>query len=365
MMGRSLRGQLSGVVRYTDELLRALAPRLQANLAVFLTRAPDGLDGLPVQRIRAPLPTPNEYARAFWEQCMVPLEVARFRPDVYHSPNYILPAAIGCPSLVTVHDVAFLDRSVHRLRSHLYLSVLTLVAMRKAARIVCVSGFTRDRLVGRFPWAEPKCRVIGEGISSRFRPQPPATVAAFRARHRLERPYVLFVGTIEPRKNLPRLLRAFERALGRDGLPHDLVIAGASGWKTGPVRAAYAASPVRERIRFIGYVPDADLPAAYAGADLLAYPSLHEGFGLPPLEAMACGTPVLTSNTTALAEVAGPAALTVDPGDEEALAAGLAALLGDPGRRQALAAAGLGHAALFRWDLVADDMVALYREVAR
>lgn len=365
LMGRSLRGQFSGVVRYTDELVRALAAELGEELYVFVTKAEDGLDGLPIRKVRAPFSTPNEYVRAVWEQIFVPVDVRRIVPDVYHSPNYILPAAIGCPSVVTVHDVAFLDRAVHRLRSHLYLSALTVLALRKATIIVCVSSYTARRLTARFPWAGGKIRVVGEGISSQFRPQPRAAVDAFRERHGLRKPYVLFVGTVEPRKNLPRLIRAFERAAVRERLPHELVIAGATGWKTGAVQDAYERSALKDRVRFLGYIPDEELPAAYGGAEAFAYPSLHEGFGLPPLEAMACGTPVVTSNTTALAEVSGPAALTVDPKDDHALESAIAALLGDGARREEMVKAGLSHARSYRWDQVALQMIDIYREAAR
>jgi glycosyltransferase involved in cell wall biosynthesis len=364
LMGRSLRGTYSGVVRYTDELARALAARLGGQLSVFVTRGDDGLDGAPLRRIRAPFRTPNEYARALWEQAVVPIDVRRLRPDVYHSPNYIIPAALACPSIVTVHDTAFLDRSVHRITSHLYLSALTAVALRKATRVVCVSQYTAGVLVARYPRVAAKVRVIGEGVGERFSPQPRQAVRTLRARLGLERPYLLFVGTVEPRKNIARLIRAFEIAVQREGLPHDLVLAGADGWKMRSVRAAYERSPLRDRIRRIGYLPDADLPAMYAGADAFVYPSLLEGYGLPPLEAMACGTPVMTSSTTALGEVAGPAALTVEPRDTAALADAIARVLGDGVLRDALRERGFARAAALRWDAVADEMIALYREVA-
>ena len=186
IMGRSLRGEFSGVVRYTDELIRALAPRFAEPPTVFLTRAHDGLDNAAIDAVRAPFRTPNEYARALWEQTVVPAEVARRRPDVYHSPNYILPAALRCPSVVTVHDLAFFDRSVHRLRSHLYLSVLATMAIRRATRIVCVSDYTRRQLVARFPSASDRVRVIGEGVGctvlSAARGGDPSLPAAIRAR---------------------------------------------------------------------------------------------------------------------------------------------------------------------------------------
>jgi glycosyltransferase involved in cell wall biosynthesis len=364
LMGRSLRGEFSGVVRYTDELVRALAPRLDGNLWVFVTRAHDGLDGVCAQRVRAPFPTPNEYARAIWEQAIVPWNVRRLGPDVYHSPNYILPLAVSCPTVVTVHDLAFLDRSLHRARSHVYLSWLTAIAVRKASRVICVSDYTRDQLALHFPGVVEKIRVVGEGLGERFAPQSAESIGSFRRTLGFDEPYVLFVGTVEPRKNLARLIRAFDRAIAESGSPHHLVIAGAAGWLDSPVRAAHSVARLPDRVHFLGYLAESELPAAYSGADLFAYPSLAEGFGLPPLEAMGCGTAVLTSNVSALPEVVGDAALTVDPLDEDALALALARLLTDPAAREAMAAAGLRRSRDFRWDRVAEQVLGVYREAA-
>jgi glycosyltransferase involved in cell wall biosynthesis len=361
-MGRSLRGRFSGVVRYTDQLVRALGAMLGSDLTVFLTRAPDGLDGLPVARLRAPFPTPNEYVRAFWEQAIVPIEVARLRPDVYHSPNYILPLALGCPTVVTIHDLFYLDGSLHRLRSHLYLSLLANMAIRRASRVICVSAYTRDQLVQRFPDASGKVRVVGEGVDARFRPPSQAAMESLRERLGICEPFVLFVGTGEPRKNLVRLIKAFERAVTRAGAPHHLIVAGAQGWKDGPIRSAYETSGVRDRIHMVGYLSDEDLPAAYGAADVFAYPSQAEGFGLPALEAMACGTAVLTSNSSAIPEVVGDSALLIDPLDEEDLARGLERLLCDPKERRALGEAGIRRAAGFSWDRVAAQTMAVYAE---
>lgn len=364
-MGRSLRGRFSGVVRYTHELIGALAPTLGGDLTVFLTDAPDGLDGLPgLRRVRAPFPTPNEYARAFWEQTLVPLQVARLRPDVYHSPNYILPAALACPAVVTVHDLCFLDRRVQRLRSHLYLRALTALAVRRARRVICVSETTRADVVRHYPEAADRVRVVGEGVAARFGPPAPEDVARVKAKLGISGPYVLFVGTVEPRKNLARLIRGFAGAVGGGDLPHSLVIAGGEGWKDAEIRAAWDGSAVRERIRFAGYVAEPDLPALYGGADVFAYPSLDEGYGLPPLEAMACGTAVLSSRAGSLPEVLGDAAELVDPRDEAALEAALRGLLADPRRRERLARAGTAQAARHRWRRVAEETLAVYREAA-
>ena len=361
-MGRSLRGRFSGVVRYTDQLARAVGSVLGDDLTVFLTRAPDGLGDLGVRRVRAPFPTPNEYARAFWEQTIVPIEVARIRPDVYHSPNYILPLAIACPTVVTIHDMFYRNSSLHRRRSHLYLSVLADMAIRKATRVICVSAFTRDRLLERFPDASDRVRVVGEGVDSSFRPPSHLAIEGLRERLGLSDPYVLFVGTIEPRKNLARLIKAFERAVTRSGVRHHLVIAGASGWKDRPVMAALEASGLRDRIHMVGYLAEEDLPTAYGAADVFAYPSEGEGFGLPPLEAMACGTAVLTSNSTSLPEVVGDAALLVDPRDEVDLAEGLERMMCDPEERERRSQLGLRRAAQFSWARVAAQTMAVYAE---
>ena len=365
VMGRSLRGQFVGVSRYTHQLIEAVSSRLATPPTVFLTQAPDGLNGARVTEIRAPFPTPNEYARAVWEQTVVPGQVHRIAPDVYHSPNYILPLRLRCPSVVTIHDMAFFDRKLHRLRSHLYLSVLATAAIRKATRIICVSDFTRRELLRKFPGVAEKTRVVREGVNPAFAPQRDAAVDRFRRRFGLVDPYVLFVGTIEPRKNLPRLIDAFSAAVAGHRFPHRLVIAGGNGWKDEPVRRAYRASPVRERIHFTGYIPDEELPAAYSGADIFIYPSTHEGFGLPPLEAMACGTPVITSNSTSLPEVVGDAAITVNPYDTGALTKAIQGLAADRQRRECLSHAGLARAASFSWDDAALRTIEVYREAAQ
>jgi glycosyltransferase involved in cell wall biosynthesis len=357
-----MRGRFSGVVRYTHELVLALASMLP-DLTLFVTRADSMLDGVSIHQIRAPFSTPNEYARAFWEQVIVPVEVARLAPDVYHSPNYILPLAIRCPSVVTVHDLAYMESSLHRIRSHLYLSVLTALAIRKATRIICPSTFTRAALVRHYPELDDRIRVVSEGVDERFCPQPRKSVDSFRERLGLHQPYVLFVGTIEPRKNIARLIRAFDAAVARNGFEHELVIAGDSGWRNSDVQLEI--SRARARVRLLGYVADKDLALLYSGADLFAFPALYEGFGLPPLEAMACGVPVLTSNQGALPEVVGNAAVMVDPVDEDALATALSDLLGDPALRARLRRLGLEQAKKYRWEVAAEHTLAVYAEAAR
>src|SRR5262249_46243770 len=275
------------VGRYATNLILALADLLpQRSLSVFLTRDAQSRWNGAVQEIRAPFRTPNEYARAFWEQTVVPLQTAALSCDVYHSPNYILPAALSCPGVVPIHDPASLQRRLHRLTSHVYLTALTALALRRARAVVAVSEHTRRAIEARYPHAVGRVEVIYEGVDPALAPPSPDDLRTFRDRLGIDFPYILFVGTQEPRKNLVRLVAAFERAHAQAGVPQRLVLVGPRGWKLAALDAAIAASPLRARIDRIGYVPDRELACWYAGSDLFVYPSLDEGFGLPPLEAM-------------------------------------------------------------------------------
>jgi glycosyltransferase involved in cell wall biosynthesis len=176
-------------------------------------------------------------------------------------------------------------------------------------------------------------------------------------------PYILSVGVIEPRKNLNRLIEAFEILKARHGSPHRLVLAGKRGWLSEGIYRRAASSPFRSDIVFSGFVPESDLPALYSAADILAYPSLYEGFGLPPLEAMACGTPVVVSNSSSLPEVVGEAALMVEPEDTEGLADAMSTLLFDQDIRRRMVEAGLQQASGFTWRAAAERMLAIYRRL--
>jgi len=351
------------VVRYTHELVSAMALRASHDITVFVTRADDGLGDLPLSRVRAPFRTRSEYSRAFWEQTVVPFQVRRLRPDVYHSPNYIVPVSLTCPIVVTVHDTAFLDRRLHRTKSHLYLSALTAIAARKADRVICVSQHTLDQVRERFPRAADRARLVGEGVNARFRPSDDETVETFRATYGLPDRYMLFVGTFEPRKNLRRLVQAYERAVRATGAPDHLALCGGPGWKNADAFEVIDRSPLRERIHVLGYLPEADLAAAYTGCSVFVYPSLEEGFGLPPVEAMACGAPVVTSRTSALPEVVGDAARLVDPLDVASIAEGIVAVISDRCVRDTLVSAGRARAAGMSWDAVAAQTIAVYAEV--
>ncbi|MDO8614720.1 MAG: glycosyltransferase family 1 protein [Dehalococcoidia bacterium] len=362
-MARSLRPPLTGIGRYTLNLARAVGSALpKGSLSLFLTRDSISLNGTPGDRATAPLPTPHELLRVAWEQTVVPLQARGKRLDVYHSPNYTLPLALPCPGVLTVHDLAFLRGRLHNQRLQIYLRLFTNIGVRRASQIICVSEATRADVELKYPAARGRTSVVYSGLDPRFEKRPAESeVAVFRREHGLERPYVLFVGSIEPRKNLPRLVQAFERAVAEAGIAHDLVICGPWGWRYGRSAEAMEGSPLAGRIRRMGYVPDANLPLLYAGADTMAYVSLFEGFGFPLLEAMAMGTPVVTSNVSSMPEVVGGAALTVSPKDVGSIAAGLISALTDSGLAARLREAGPERAREFTWERCGRETIEVYR----
>jgi glycosyltransferase involved in cell wall biosynthesis len=363
-MGRSIRPNTAGIGRYSVNLVMNLAEQLpRDSLWVFLPRDAQRRWGDGVHELRAPFLTPNVYLRALWEQSVVPVQSARFGIDLYHSPSFVMPLLVSGPAVVTIHDLFYLDSSLHRRRNQLYLSVMTHLALQRASAIVAASEYTKRALLARYPHTAGRVHVIYVGVDRALRRPSRAELDAFRVRAGLGGPYVLSVGTLEPRKNLVRLIAAFERLLDHGDVPHHLVLAGASGWLTGALDKALHGSRWRQRIHCLGHVDDHDLACWYAAADLFAYPSLKEGFGVPPLEAMTLGTPVVTSNTTSLPEVVGDAALTIDPYDVEALAGAMLAVIRDRDLAEHLRQAGLCRARRFDWRETARQHIAVYEQV--
>jgi glycosyltransferase involved in cell wall biosynthesis len=259
--------------------------------------------------------------------------------------------------VVTVHDLTLLTNPEwHEASKVRYFGWAMRRAVASATRVLCVSATTAADLADRL--GVPPGRIDVTPLGTDLRPAPAEQVASLRGRLGLDGPYLLGLGTVEPRKDLPTLVRAFA-ALAPD-LPHRLVLAGLAGWGSGELAAAVAASGVADRILVPGYVAEADKAALLTGADVFAYPSRYEGFGLPVLEAMACGTPVVTTSGGSLPEVAGDAATLVDPGDDTALAAAIAKLTTDPAARADAATRGLARAASFTWARCAELTAAAY-----
>jgi glycosyltransferase involved in cell wall biosynthesis len=274
-----------------------------------------------------------------------------------------MPLALGLPAVVTIHDLSFFTHPEWHQRTKVafFRSAIRTSAQRAAA-LVAVSATTANLLQDL---ARPRApvHVIPHGVDhARFRPDPDASGGddAARARAGVTQPYVAFVGTLEPRKDVPTLVRAFDRMAGTHP-DLALVLAGGRGWGGGAVEEAVAAAAHRDRIRLLGYLDETDLPALLRGAAVVAYPSFEEGFGLPVLEALACGTPVVTTSGTVMEEVAGGAAYLAPPGDVDRLAHALEAAFQGGEEHRAL---GLEVAARHSWDASAEAHAAVYRSVA-
>jgi len=360
----ALQGCKSGVGYYAENLLggiMAVAP--EHDYMLFSNRD--------MRQAWQPLSRETLYddrffpVRAAWMQAVLPGTLRRVRPDVCHFPNYLAPIASGYPYLVTIHDMTlFITPRFHRFKKLVLDRTLLPHVARRSERIITVSRSARNDIVRYLKVPKEKVHVIMNAVSPAFKPVvDKATLDSVCARYGLNVPYVLYVGTIEPRKNLTRLIQAFAQ-LRSTGLPHKLVLVGQQGWHCEPIYAEVEKQGLQQDAIFTGYVPYDDLPALYSAAESMAFPSLYEGFGLPVLEAMACGTPLVTSASSSLAEVAGDAALLVNPFAVEEIASALNRIHFDRALAAELSHKGRERAAQFTWEKAARATLALYEDVA-
>jgi glycosyltransferase involved in cell wall biosynthesis len=352
----TLRGHISGVGYYTARIVDHLAQSVGEEVSDLLL-----LSNGPVERA---LPASARLVdgfrfpvRSVWMQFLLPLLLRKLRPDIVHYTNYLAPALSTGAYVVSIHDMS-LQRTPehHTLKKRVLTASLVPRVARGARRVLTPSRSTRRDVIEDLRLPEDRVMSIPYAAAEMFRPvtERPPQIG-------LGQPYFLFVGTIEPRKNLVRLINAFA-AFARDVPGINLVLAGQRGWKCEDIYARAAQPDVAERTIILDYVSEGSLPSLYSHALACVYPSLFEGFGFPVVEAMACGTAVLTSNSTSLGEIGLGAALLVDPLDENAISAGLRALALNRELREGLREKGLARAASFSWTETGRQTLAAYRQ---
>lgn len=359
--------QGGGIGRYVRELVCALAQQdgsTDYRLFVAGRRLGD-LPSPPGPNFRwCPTRLSSEWLARIWHRARLPIPIEHWVGPValVHAPDFTLPSVRkGTRTLLTVHDLSFVrapEGATPALRAYLNRVVPRSVA--RADHVLADSEATRQDLIALYHTPPEKVSVLYSGVEERFAPvTDEARLRAVRARYGLgDGPFILSVGTVQPRKNYARLIEAFRRL---DAPDLHLVIAGGRGWLDDPLYAQVEALRLQGRVHFIGFVGDDDLPALYSAASVFAFPSLYEGFGLPPLEAMACGVPVVASRASSLPEVVGEAGLLVDPYDIDALAEALARALSDETLRRTLIARGGEQAKKFSWAAAARQLLGHYR----
>lgn len=349
----------TGNERYVVELGNALAARDDVEVIALLDEGTgwpaDGAARRPgilsLQARRPQLRIPLE----------LPVAVRRAGADLLQV-NYVAPPLAGVPVVTVVHDLSFEDLPEHfPLRTRLRLKLLVRLAVRQSAAVICVSRFTRDRVIATYGTPAERVHTVPEGVNPRWRPLSPDQISDRLAGLEVPQRFVLAVGSDHPRKNLPRLVEALAKVRADGQSDVELLLCGPRGLSVGQMTQAVAANEAGVWVRHLGYVDDDVLQALYCAAQVVAYPSLYEGFGLPALEALACGALLVASDTTSLPEVCGDAAILVDPRSVDAIAEGLRAALTGVELRARLRELGPRHAAGFSWADAAEATVAVYR----
>jgi len=314
-----------------------------------------------IAQVRSRYDTQQASVRIFWEQVVQPTTLRRIGADLVHGPVFVGPMISPCPVVITLHDLSFVRfPSLFRPVNRLYLTLMTRISARRASRLIAVSSFTAAEATRLLGVSRDHIDVVYHGVRSSFRPLPSGEVEEYRSRRGLPEKFILSVGTLEPRKNLINLVQAFARARDRDT---QLVIAGGKGWLYEELFAKVERLGLSREVRFLGYVANEELPFLYNAAEMLAYPSIYEGFGLPVVEAQSCGTPVLCSDSSSLPEAAGDGAVTVDTRSVAALAEGLHQLLTNEMLRAQMRQRGFNHARQFNWRRTAELTSQVYRSV--
>lgn len=347
-IGRIIRGQIDALVQEN--------PGFDISLFVAGKVTPEQLASSPLPLNTFPLVSERNLTRV-WHRLNIPVPRVEWLTgggvDLFHATDFVMAPVSANRRLLTVHDLAFMRYPQAAMPSlHHYLNVVVPRSIQRADHIIADSRNTALDLEATWPQLEDRISVVQGAVDQEVfcRVSDREALHGVRQKYGIgEEPYVFALSTLEPRKNYPRLIRAFDAARRDSGLPHRLVIGGKKGWLFDEIFATVRELGLEHDVHFPGFVDDADLPALYSGAEFFAYPSLYEGFGLPVIEALACGTPVLTSDNSCLPEAGGDGALYVDAESVESIADGLTRLATQPELRAQLAAAGEVHARSFTW----------------
>ncbi|HUW19758.1 MAG TPA: glycosyltransferase family 1 protein [Sedimentisphaerales bacterium] len=360
---------ISGVEYYSLGLLNGLLNVDVRNRYVVFTNRPDlvreyvpsseNLQVVEIERLR------TRAARIFWEQTRLPCLCARQGLEVLHCLSYICPVyRMPIPCIVTIHDTIAIDHPEWcKLTNAIYFNLFMETAAKKASCVIALSKCTADDLKRNFRLPCSRIRIVYPGIDSIFRTQKDSSqYSQVRTRYSLPDRYILYVGNIEPKKNIWTLL-CVQRKIQQAGLPHKLVIAGKRAWGAEVELDEIARQMASNAVIRLGYVDRSDLPLVYEMADVFVFPSLYEGFGFPPLEAMACGTPVVSSSRGALRETVGRAALVVEPFNLEQITQAVISMIEDSSLREQHIRLGLRRSRLFNWEKAAQQTLSIYEEV--
>lgn len=364
-----LLGPRSGVGNYTLHLIEHLIqgnPELEAWLYSNrpIRRIVHDISTL-TQRLQQVVQPSNYFtpSRLLWMHTCLARHINRHALPLTHFPNNSAPLGLKQPYIITIHDASlYRYRQYHPWQRVLAIRVLLPLVARRAAAIITPSHHAKQEITSILQLPKEKVHVVHEAAGGDFRPITDRTQHHLvRQTYQLPQHFILYVGTLEPRKNLIRLAHAFAQ-LRQQRLPHHLILVGSHGWKMAGFDEAVEQLNIGKWVHQIGFVPDDHLATLYSLADLFAFPSLYEGFGLPPLEAMACGTPVLTSHNTSMAEICGSAAYLVDPHDTDAIASGMRQILCDGQLSAELSQRGLQHVRRYSWENTAQQTLAIYRQ---
>lgn len=357
-----------GAGNYIIQLIRALATsKAEFEFVIYAQESGRELIAAPLSPNLEWVIVPDQSPgiRLIWEQAFLPKVVKKSGVQILHSLHYTRPMNLSCASVVTFHDMTFfLFPQLHTYFKRIFFPLAIRQSARKADALIAVSESTRQDSIRLLRISPNKIHTVRSGINEEYHLiTEPSLLEACRQKYNLPEKFILFVGMVEPRKNLPLLLNVYAKlALQVDCPP--LVVVGRFGWMVEDIFQQVRKLNLQNKIHFTGYIPGQDLPIVYNLAQIFVYPSIYEGFGFPPLEAMACGTPVITSAVSAMLEHVGDAGMLVPPQDEEALLQAMLSVLTDRVLHQQLSIKGQAQAKQFTWQRTAQETLNLYRQIA-